>query len=120
MTADKKNVITVLRALELLSKELGTDVPLTYPRALLHVWHAGDAGLDQGELAKMLDVSPPATVRAVQALGKFSWIKDSDTGNKKPGLDLIHSEQNSNNFRLRTLTLTAAGKRLIEMVGGAR
>lgn len=107
-----KNVMTVLRALEALSSEIGSDAPLSYALVLLIVAAAGDAGIDQGSVVKQLDTSPSAGGRAVQALSKRSWLKDGD-GLKKAGLDLIHSEQNPQNFRLRTLTLTAAGKRLI-------
>ena len=119
MTAEKKSVVTVLRALEALSSELGVDAPLTYARVLLYVSVAGDSGMDHGDLTKMLDTSPAATVRATQALGKFHWTKD-EHGNKKPGLDLMETEQNPQNFRLRTHKLTAKGKRLIEKLAGGK
>jgi DNA-binding MarR family transcriptional regulator len=117
MVAEKKSVLTVLRALEMLSKELGVDAPLTYALTLLYVANAGDNGLEQSQLASMLDLSPSAAGRAAQALSRFHWLKDA-SGTKKPGLDLIISEQNPTNFRMRTLTLSPTGKKLIEKVGG--
>ncbi len=117
MSVDTKNAATILRAIELLGKEIGSDAPLSYVRALMLVAQAGDSGLDQGQLTKLLDTSPSATVRAVQALGKFHWLKD-EHGHKKPGLDLIDSVQDAQNFRLRRLTLTSNGKKLIAKLGG--
>lgn len=116
---DKINTALSLKALETLAKELGADVPLSYVRVLFHVAAAGDAGIDQGQLVKILDMSPSSAVRAVQALGKFSWLKDAH-GNKKPGLDLLDSVQNPQNFRLRTVTLTANGRRLMGKLGGGK
>ena len=99
---NSKNILTVLRALEAMASEMGSDVPLTYVNAFLHVAAAGDVGIDQGTLVKKLDTSPSAGGRAVLALSRMSWAKDGE-GNKKPGFDLIRSEQNPQNFRLRTL-----------------
>lgn len=119
MTGDKKNPMSVLRMLEVLSSELGNEAPLTHARLLLYVAQGGDAGVDQGALARMLDVDPGTVARAAQALGKLHHLKDS-AGNRRPGLDLINSEQNPQNFRLRTLTLTTKGKALIKEIGGVR
>jgi DNA-binding MarR family transcriptional regulator len=116
MTSEKNNQLFVLRALETLTKEIG-DVQLSHARAFFYVGLAGEAGMDQGELARKLDTSPSATIRAVQALGKFHWLKD-EHGNRRPGLDLIESTQNAQNFRLRTLTLTANGRKLWTKLGG--
>jgi len=119
MERDNANALPILRAMEVLANALGPDAPMSYARAFLCVALAGDAGLDQGQMAKQLDASPSSAVRAVQALGKYSWLKDQH-GNRKPGLDLIDSVQNSRNLRLRTLTLNANGRRLLARLGGAR
>jgi len=121
MTAEKKNAnaMTVLRALEVFTSEFGPRAPISYARVFLHVALAGDAGVDQGDMVIKMDIAKSAVTRAVQALGSASWIKDEE-GNKKPGLGLIDSVQHPQNFRLRILTLTAAGKRVFEKLGGSK
>jgi DNA-binding MarR family transcriptional regulator len=107
----KMNAITVLNELH---HALGVDAPLSYARVFCSIAASGEE--DQGSLQRRLGISPSAMVRAVQAMGASSWVKDAND-NRKEGLGLIRSEIDPKNFRLRRLTLTAEGRELARRVG---
>lgn len=105
---------TPIEILNELVSALGTDAPLSYARVFVSVAMSGEE--DQGSLQRRLQISPSSMVRATQAMGSASWVKDV-RGRRKTGLDLLRSEQDATNFRLRRLTLTAKGRQLAERLG---
>lgn len=94
-------------------EEFGRSAPLTYVVTFLHVATTGSGGIDQGELAKRLALPPAAAIRAVQALGEWSWVKGDD-GQKRPGLGLITSLADPRgDARRRVVALTPKGEKLM-------
>lgn len=111
----KTKGVDALELLNELQDALGIDAPLTYAKAFVLLAREGGEA-DQGSLQKRLGVSPSTMVRAVQAMGPASWVKD-EKGRRKGGLGLIRSEQDAQNYRLRRLTLTPEGRALADRLG---
>lgn len=111
------NAAVLLDEIDPLKLVLGSSAPLTYVVAFLKVAANGDAGIDQSDLSKQVGLSQAATIRAVQALSEWSWLKD-DADLKRPGLGLVTSEADPRgDARRRVVKLTNKGWLLMGKVG---
>lgn len=110
-TPDGRHLRTAARMLELLLRELGRRVSVRHAWTLLRIAEAGHEGIDQRIVARQ--IGNAAATRAVYALGDIGWRRDAD-GYGRVGVDLIESRIDPRNHRLRRLTLTSSGRRLVE------
>jgi DNA-binding MarR family transcriptional regulator len=88
-------------------RQIDPEMPAQTLQTLLLVAEAGEEGLMQHELGPKLGMSKAATSRNVLVLSKSK-------GPGLPGPGLIESEEVPENRRLRRITLTPKGERLVE------
>ena len=112
----KTHLAQCVRTLDLVLKQLGAHASVRHAWILLQVASAGPQGLDQRELVRAIGTA--ATSRIAQALGVLSR-RGHETGKRVPGAGLIESHQDPDDRRLRRLTLTPAGRRLINRIDEA-
>lgn len=101
------------RALELIMDELGEHASARQAWVLLRVAAAGHTGIEQGEIVRAIGTA--SATRITQSLSTVGWRRD-EHGYRCTGAGLIESHADHQDLRRRRLTLTAAGRRLVELL----
>jgi len=92
---------------------LDRDAPLAQVLTFLRVAMSGDQGVDQGQLADTIPMSPTAASRNVRALGPIHYQKD------RPGYNLVESAFDPTDNRHRVLKLNSKGERALARLSEA-
>lgn len=109
MSGTKTTEMAVLfKAVQTLVTALDRDLPLSYALVFLRIAMAGKGGIDNKRVLEDTEGSSGGLSRAIQALGAVHWNKVD------PGFKLIRRGFGAEDNRLRDLTLTPKGERLVE------
>lgn len=111
MDAAHSSVLLAASVLETLIESLGEHLSARQAWVLLRIASARTGWLDQREISAALGSTSAA--RIVQSLSDSGWRRNA-AGDRLPGAGLIESHVDPHDRRLRRLTLTAAGRRLLE------
>jgi DNA-binding MarR family transcriptional regulator len=95
---------TVIRVLEAF-RTFDPDMPIQYALSFLTL--AQNEGLSMGDLAHRLGIAQSSASRNVAALSKWHSFG-------KPGHDLVEAREDPRERRRKIISLTPAGRRLIE------
>ena len=105
--SDKNAMAGLYKVMQILVEELDKDLPLSYALAFLRIAMAGDLGVDNKRLQDDLKASSGGMSRMVQTLGAIHWQKD------KAGFGLINRDMGAADNRMRQLSLTPKGEKLV-------